>query len=328
MSRFLEQEKARFIAALDAGEPRLFSPAARPPGLYRGLPRPFCLPPEHAAENLAPAIRAAAIAYFRDHRIHWHDGTGDAPSNHLCSSQVLCVNFLFPFSDQPGALAAMLRPLYPRLKHMLPVEDGRYVAFEWIGLQNYLNERVRRGESRTRGANSTSADAMVLFERDDGGRQMVLIEWKYTESYGSRSIRRSAYGTDRLDIYAPFLGRRDCPIRLTAGTPQDALFVSPFDQLMRLQLLARELERANELGADSVSVLHIAPRRNQELGRVTSEPLEQLGSSVSEVWTRLVHPADRFASASIEELWRYAQASAPTEQWRGYMRTRYPWVEG
>lgn len=328
MSTFLDQEKARYVAEREAGEPALFSDEAGGWGFYRGLARPFCLPPEHAAENLAPAIRNAALAYFAAHNIQWHDGGGAGPSNHLCSSQVMCVNFLFPFADQPEALAEMLRPIYPRLGRMLPVEDNRYVAFEWIGKQNYLNERVARGAERTRGANSTSADAAVLFELDDGRRQMALIEWKYTETYGGGSIRISRRRTDRLDIYAPFLNLPDCPIRLPMEVERDALFVAPFDQLMRLQLLAREMERSRELGADTVTVLHVSPTRNRELQRVTSASFQQFGSSVSEVWPKLVHPSGQFLSASIEQLWAAAQAAPSMESWRDYMRLRYRWVEG
>jgi hypothetical protein len=59
---------------------------------------------------------------------------------------------------------------------MCPVEEGRYVTFEWIGLANYLGERVPRTGERTRGANCTSADAMVQVERADGTRQIILID--------------------------------------------------------------------------------------------------------------------------------------------------------
>lgn len=327
MSTFLEQEKLRYIAAKVAGEPSWLSDAARGPGLYRGLERPFCLPPERAAENLAPAIRADALAYFASHDIHWHDGYGTGPSNHLCSSQVFCVNFLLPFGDQPAALAELLRPVFPGITAMLPVEDGRYVAFEWIGAHNYLRERVPRGARRTRGANSTSADAVALFDGADNRRHLVLIEWKYTEHYSGTSIRFSAHGTDRLPIYAPFLDRPDCPIRLPESVSRDALLVSPFDQLMRLQLLAREMERAHELGADSVGVLHISPARNHELRRVTSEPLRKLGASVADVWTRLVQPSERFASVSVERLWASAGATPAMAPWSAYMEARYPWLE-
>ena len=56
------------------------------------------------------------------------------------------------------------------------VFSGHYVTFEWIGQDNYLGEKVPRTGKRTRGANCTSADAALLFERTDGTRQIVLID--------------------------------------------------------------------------------------------------------------------------------------------------------
>ena len=91
-----------------------------------------------------------------------HDGQDGKPSNHMCDSQVCCANFLFPFADKPEALAALLKPIFPNLQEMLPIEDGLYMAFEWIGKDNYLHEVSRNG-LRSRGANFTSADAAVRF---------------------------------------------------------------------------------------------------------------------------------------------------------------------
>jgi hypothetical protein len=131
---------------------------------------------------------------------------------------------------------------------MLPMElhgsAEQFVAFEWIGERYYLGERIARGEKRTRGANCTSADAAVLFEQTDGKRQLVLIEWKYTESYPSRAIRFSARGTDRAVIYRRFYEAADCPIDRSLVAHFDDLFYEPFYQLMRQQLLAREMEGA------------------------------------------------------------------------------------
>ena len=82
---------------------------------------------------------------------------------------------------------------------MIPMEDEHVVSFEWIGLHNYLGEKVPRSGSRTRGANSTSADAAIMFRHNDGTRQLTLIEWKYTESYNpvylgvARSLSEKQY---------------------------------------------------------------------------------------------------------------------------------------
>ncbi|GFP19290.1 hypothetical protein HKBW3S03_00795 [Candidatus Hakubella thermalkaliphila] len=323
MGKFLESEKRR-QTKFKANSP-YFSEAARADGVYKGKPRPFCLPLDCAEENLFPEIRQTAPAYFDAQGIKWHDGRNGKPSNHLCDSQVCCVNFLFPFAQKPRALAEVLRPIFPGLREMLPVENGQYVAFEWIGQENYLGERISRNGKRTRGANFTSADAAVLFERSDGKRQMVLIEWKYTESYGSVPLKVAASGTDRTEIYKPLYLRNDCPLNKDLLPSFDSLFYEPFYQLMRQQFLAHAIEKAHELGADAVSVLHIAPARNTDFHRITSPELSNLGETVIDVWTRLVRIEDRFISVSTERL--FAKQLPEIQAWSEYVGKRYAWVQ-
>jgi hypothetical protein len=171
-------------------------------------------------------------------------------------------NFLFPFADKREALPTLLKPIFPNLKEMLPIEDRLYVAFEWIGQQNYLKEKISRNGQRTRGANFTSADAAVRFRRTDGREQISLIEWKYTESYSSVNLEVAASGQSRVEIYRWLFEQSDCPIDKARLPCFEALFYEPFYQFMRQQFLAHEMEKARELGADVVSLLHIAPALN------------------------------------------------------------------
>ena len=74
---------------------------------------------------------------------------------------------------------------------MLPVEDGPdgepwHVGLEWVDEHDYLSEWPA-GKPPTRGANGTSADAIVRF-RHEGRIETVLIEWKYTEAYGQAPV--------------------------------------------------------------------------------------------------------------------------------------------
>lgn len=323
MGKFLQAERKRQAAFKQT--PSFFTDKARSDGLHRGHSYPFMLPEECAQENLFVGIRSEAQNYFSQNGIHWH------MLNHLCSSQVCCVNFLYPFMDQPHALAELLRPVYPTLRRMLPIESPeQFVAFEWIGEQNYLGERVSRNGNRTRGANFTSADAMVLFEHDDGLRQIVLIEWKYTESYASVSKKIADSGTDRTAIYRHLYDRDDCPFDKNSLPGFDALYYEPFYQLMRQQFLAHEMERAHELDAAIVSVLHITPAHNTDFGAVTSPDLRPLGATVTDVWKRLVCPPDRFASVSTEKLFGAfkAQPFPPLSDWWDYIQQRYAWLHG
>lgn len=326
MGKFLESEKIN-QTHFKATSPTI-SEAARKDGIYKGKPRPFCLPRAYAEENLYPPIREKAMRFWADQHIKWHDGQGGKPSSHLCSSMVCGVNFLFSFVDQPDALAETLRPFYPDLKHMLPVESGFYVSFEWIGAENYLGERVGRYGNRTRGANFTSADGIVLFERIDGKPHAVLIEWKYTESYGSQSKLIASSGTDRSTIYRQLFDQPDCPIDRDIPPAFADLFYEPFYQFLRQQFLAHEMEKAHELGADIVSVLHICPAANTDFRKVTSPNLRPLGDSASSVWNiLLVHP-DRFLSVSVEELFGTltVERVPAMADWLMYVSERYGWL--
>ncbi|MCX6029181.1 MAG: hypothetical protein NT169_07740 [Chloroflexi bacterium] len=238
------------------------------------------------------------------------------------------MNFLFPFAHQPEALAVLLRRAGYPVGRMLPIEAGQYVTFEWIGAMNYLGERISRNGQRTRGANFTSADAAVLFERIDGRRQAILIEWKYTESYGSTPLQIATSGADRTAIYRHLYDRADCPLDKALLPGFEALFYEPFYQLMRQQFLAHEMERARELGANLVGVLHIAPARNADFRRVTSLALRGLGDSATGVWQRLVRTSDRFASVHTEDLFGHFPADdfPPLADWWTYIRQRYAWL--
>jgi hypothetical protein len=326
MGRFLEVEKLR-QSEFKSSSP-YFSESARLDGIYREKQRTHCLPVELAEQNLVPEIRISAPSHFAEYRIKWHDGHNGKPSNHLCDSQVCCVNFLFPFANKPCALAQVLSSVFPEIEKMLPIESGRYVSFEWIGQENYLGEKISRNGQRTRGANYTSADAIVMFERKDKKRQIVLIEWKYTESYGKTFLKYADSGTDRTGIYRHLFDSADCPINKDILPSFDSLFYEPFYQFMRQQFLVREMEKAHEMGADIVSLLHIAPAHNGDFRKVTSPELEKLGESATGVWKKLVKPAGRFISVSTEQLFSNLSSKQlpETKTWVEYIQARYAWV--
>ena len=325
MGKFLESEKEN-QKTFKADAP-YFTEAARAAGHYCTKDRAYCLPVSHAKENLYPPIRDSVRCYFADHQIKWHQGRKPDPSNHMCDSQVCCVNFLYPFAHQPTSLATLLRPHYPTIGRMLPMEDDHHVAFEWIGKKNYMGEVSTNGV-RTRGANYTSADAAVMFEHADGQRQIVLIEWKYCESYYHTNLRYAKSGTDRTTIYRHLYQRDDCPFHKHLLPSFETLFYEPFYQLMRQQFLAHEMELAHELDADIVTLLHIAPAHNQDFCRVTSPALEPLGGSPTAIWSRLTEGTERFRSVSTERLFgRLTPEMFPAmEHWLTYIRARYGWV--
>jgi hypothetical protein len=324
MGKFLASEKpfqARFKQS------RYFSEAAQVCGLYKNHAYPFALPVACAEENLYPGIREVALQFFDKHQIKWHDGGKCRPSNHMCDSQVSCVNFLFPFHNQPEALACLIKPIFPTIKCMLPIEDESFVSFEWIGQTDYLHE-TGRNKTRSRGANCTSADAAVMFQGKDGKRQIVLIEWKYTETYSSTNLEIAKSGKSRAEIYYELFHADDSPIDRNKVLKYEYLFYEPFYQFMRQQLIANEMEKAQELGADSVSLLHISPDHNMEFKRITSPGLKGVGGSATGVWKKMVKDPDKFIAVSIEDLFGKfdPEDQDNLKSWYAYITSRYRWI--
>ncbi len=102
--------------------------------------------------------------------------------------------------------------------------------------------------------------------------------------------------------------------------------------MMRLQLLAREMEthEEKEMDADIVSVLHICPEANREFReRVTSPYLANtfLGRGTLEIWEQLV-PQNKFKSISVEDLLNTILRKSKTDgcEWADYLRVRYGWA--
>jgi hypothetical protein len=270
-----------------------------PQGMY-----PFCLPAGYASYNLLPDVRAGALRVFAAKGIAWHAETALGPTNHLLSSQVQCVNALEPMAHDPARIVAAFGAVLP-IGEPLPIEGDRYVTYEWIGEADYLGEAD--GGPRRRGTRVTSADAAIRYRTPSGSTEIALIEWKYVEDYRGHELSRDRAGI-RPGRYRKLWDADDSPLR-TDLIPYDDMFVEPFYQLMRQQLLAHEMERAGELGADVVRVLHVSPTDNEGLrGSLNRSSHLALGDDVFDVWRQLLRQPDRFVSLDSRELCRTASA--------------------
>jgi hypothetical protein len=241
------------------------------------------------------------------------------------------MNFWWGLARAPAALAVVLRAVFPGLKRLLaPERQSQLIAPEWIGEMNYLGEYTAVGETRQRGRFTTSADALLVFECQNGLRHAVLLESKYTESYTEESGHRG-----RAATYQAAFASTDGPFRVASGITIDAFRIEPFYQLMRQQLLATAMERAGEQGAATVTVLHVAPRANRAFHEgVTSPELRDRGRNVLDVWQTTLSQRARFISVSYEAC--FARAARAVEEvaseergllyeWLDYQRSRYGW---
>ena len=306
---------------------KYLSRAAKKPGLFANRLFPFCLPIEHAEENLFIGIRDDAIAYFDRHDISWHGAAlPGKPGNHLCSSQILAVNMLYPFSTDADAAKLLFSSVFPDIDTVLPIEEpGRFIAFEWVPPENYLNEIPKRGTTLRRGLGNTSADFAFLYRSVSGATRFILGEFKYTESYGRSGQTLRSDGTDRMAPYREFFYASDSPINVEVAPPIEAFAAEPFYQLLRYQLMARQVEIRKAEVIDSASVLYVYVPENRGLQRVIVPEFREIGKDVFKVWANLLADTVRFIPVTADQLLNSVSLSPPTTltSWLTYIRDRY-----
>jgi hypothetical protein len=295
----------------------------------------YRLPPGDHLLNLADSIRAEADPYFDLYGITRHRHLA-----HGLSSQACCLNFLMPLARRRNLLAELVgRALDIAPPKMLPVENGPggewFVGFEWIGQLDPLGEWPKTGRV-TRGANVTSADAVVMFEHE-GRPETLLIEWKYTEAYGAplqnnvRSSGELSGNAKRTARYADKAFAPQGPIRNDLGLELKDFFWEPFYQLLRQQMLAWRLEHAP--GGHRTRVLHISPRANIALHEVTSPAFRKRGyadafDAFKAVLIAEADGAPRFKSVYAEDLFGEMAAAMPGDPWAAYLLRRYRFLSG
>jgi hypothetical protein len=285
------------------------------------------LPYELAAETLHKSVRETALAYFTKHKIKWWTSRWDTgrprldkneagpPTGHLNSSQVACVNHLEPARIDRELARGIARNVDQTFVDVLAVEDGGFVAYEWIGEQNYLGEPG----PRIRGANITSLDALMCAQRSDGMRVLLVIEWKYLESNGPESVATSARGTDRVATYQHLFEKASCPIK--RGVHQ-RLFFEPYYQLMRQTLLAWQMVEHNEQEASTWLHVHVVPELNEALRGGGRGAPELIGETLAEKWRSALKQPERYLLTTPTELVAGVEGGR-WSGWRRWLRERY-----
>ena len=89
------------------------------------------------------------------------------------------------------------------------------------------------------------------------------------------------------------------------------------------------MEKAGELGAKRVTVLHIAPRANRDFRKVTSPRLVDLGDTATEVWSSLIAVPLSFISVATEDLFGRLPRPLPRDlkDWWQFIKERYSFAE-
>lgn len=309
-------------------------------GLFNGKPRAFVL--QETEKNIWKPVREEVLLYFNgklsgEDKIAFWGASGkktvaghsycNLPTGHVLSSQIACINHLFPVCHDEEAATVLLRGLYPNVVAALPVDihsRGLFVEFEVTGGGSYLNEEKGEG-TISRGSNATSIDAVMKGRDIQGNIRLFLIEWKYTEEYRNASSRLDERD-DRLWRYRSFFTRDDSPFTF-CNSNSDRIFFSelltePYYQLMRQTLLGWKMTRNPQDNGQATQYSHIMviPHGNDAL-RMGCQSIAQRRGSLADNWNALVREDVLFSSP--EDVLRPLHTFPRYSALRDYLSVRY-----
>jgi hypothetical protein len=236
---------------------------------------PFIIEEGKESANLYPSIREDAIDYFRRNGIGWwkSKATLNRPTGHMLSSQVSCVNHLFPFMrpEESGNLLLILNSIQDKFcfKRLLtnPLDHrdcNGNVCFEFV----WKNRTLLGERTEKRGAMCTSIDAVIYAETADCQRVLIPIEWKYVEAYDHKHIAQAS-----IDRYTSLIGSSS-----NIKGWNEAYEYDPLYELVRQTLLVENIIKSDDETLPVDDYLHIImiPEGNVELRSEVSHYAEDL----------------------------------------------------
>lgn len=205
-----------------------------------------------------------AISYFEDNRIPWwsiENPSSRIPSTDMLSSQMQCVNYLFPLCRDKKVVLQLAKlfdsSINGILLPVLPCYGEQYIDFGFV----YHNDRIlgEATQNKMRGGLWTSADACILARRG-WTKILILIEWKYAESYCDSFENK--VGGALMGRYNPLIKQSEQLIEFPAPE-YGYYYYEPFYKLMRQTLLAEGIIK--EKIADEYLHVVVAPAINRDL---------------------------------------------------------------
>ncbi len=268
-------------------------------GIFRNKSYPFIL--ENNQNNLYSEIREDCEKYFSQNHIAWWNG---GLTNHPLSSQVACLNHLFPFRCDAQAVLDIIRKIEPNITEVLPIQSKNpsdtveqseklFIQFEVISDHNHLNEK-----NSTRGSFCTSIDALIYGKHRDGRKFLFPIEWKYVENYSNSTKILAAGEKTRIQPYSKLI---DSSIQL--NTNNSCIYSNePFYQLMRQTLWAEQMiahKDIETIKADDFIHIHVIPDGNHEL---LAKIYKCSDKAMSKSWYSCLKNKDKYILRSPQSL--------------------------
>jgi len=212
--------------------------------------------------------------------------------------------------------------------------DKGPIIFEWIGPRHSpIYER-----SGSRGKYRTSIDAYLLAEIDNKITQL-LIEWKFTENYGSDAYSHKftgLEGNERLRRYSSVLAKlrkeEHFPFNFRSKIGLSDFSYEPYYQLLRMTLLAKmttPLLLNREIIVDDYKIVHLTHSENSNLNNLSKSNTKfspglrkYAGRELHDVWgNEILVPTER--ERFIYGHWNKALSRLSNSPYKDYLKERY-----
>ena len=270
---------------------------------------------EQSDKNIFSQIRNSVKEYFTKNQISWWGGKTN--TNHSLSSQMACLNHLFPIRDDKEAVLAIVKEICPKILDVCKIETDRhmssYIQFEAISDKDHLNEK-----RLTRGSNCTSLDALIVGKHEDGRTILFPIEWKYVESYGNTDKAKDGSGQTRKMRYNSLIKGSNQMKSLNLNS----YYYEPFYQLMRQTLWAEQMITHNaeeRIKADDFIHIHVIPTDNKQL---LEKKYKVSGKNMEDSWRACLNDQTKYRLISPKALLAPVNAEKYSHL-IDYLRIRY-----
>lgn len=282
-------------------------------GEFRNRHYEFVL--SNSNNNLYSPVRDNILDYFKNNNIAWWNGK---LTNHTLSSQVSCLNHLFPIRENKNSVLSMVKNFYPDIVDVLLIPTDQYnpayIQFEAVSNVDHLNEK-----NLTRGRNCTSIDALIYGQNKDGEKILIAIEWKYVELYGNEDKASGERGSTRKKRYTDLINNSQ---QLRAEN-HNTFYHEPFYQLMRQTLWAEQMIAHSDdeiIKADGYIHIHVIPKENKELLEKKYAPSDK---NMEDTWRFLIKDQNKYKILTPKELFEPISSGGEYDSLIKYLQERY-----
>ena len=272
------------------------------------------------SENFYEFIYCKVKKYFKENNIAWWEYGGNSenePTNHMVSSQVQCLNFLFALRNDKDAVLKIAQLFDSEINDVLPTIDdidNGFIAFEFV----YDNANILGENNTERGKYCTSIDVFIIGMRKDR-KVLIPIEWKYTENYldAKNKAQNNSKGKTRQSRYNHLI-ENSKQLKVLSNLPNSVYYFEPFYQLMRQTLLVEQMVLKGI--ADDFLHIIVIPFENEDF---LSNNYSFTSDNFETTWRKSLYNQSKFKIIDSKRILKLIESLESYSEVAEYLTSRY-----